>query len=200
MLLHLFFIALSSALSVAFLSVSSNFIPAALIDVHKDTLDLSHLRGKEQVGFWFQLSVLLRRHLRSMSRDMVGFDLRYGFRKYLIYNSFILGRCPNACGDARGGGPAFGRGLLADRKRCRKNSIQCLLPVLHHPVCLRWQCDALDPAVHAGFGCVHQGVLQWLVLPGSLLSVQGPSRSAPATDLPHIIHQHRVLYDSAGSS
>jgi len=73
----LFFIALSSALSVAFLSVSSNFIPAALIDVHKDTLDLSHLRGKEQVGFWFQLSVLLRRHLRSMSRDMVGFDLRY---------------------------------------------------------------------------------------------------------------------------
>ncbi|XP_033153719.1 ABC transporter G family member 2 [Drosophila mauritiana] len=48
----------------------------ALIDVHKDALDLSHLRGKEQVGFWTQLSVLLRRHLRSMSRDMFAVQMR----------------------------------------------------------------------------------------------------------------------------
>ncbi|XP_017117022.2 ABC transporter G family member 2 [Drosophila elegans] len=48
----------------------------ALMDVHRDTLDMSHLRGKEQVGFWFQLSVLLRRHLRSMSRDMVAVQMR----------------------------------------------------------------------------------------------------------------------------
>lgn len=48
----------------------------ALIDVHKDALDLSHLRGKEQVGFLTQLSVLLRRHLRSMSRDMFAVQMR----------------------------------------------------------------------------------------------------------------------------
>ncbi|XP_017075897.2 ABC transporter G family member 41 [Drosophila eugracilis] len=48
----------------------------ALIDVHKDAQDLSHLRGKEQVGFWIQLSVLLRRHLRSMWRDLVAVQMR----------------------------------------------------------------------------------------------------------------------------
>ncbi|XP_039501759.1 ATP-binding cassette sub-family G member 1 isoform X1 [Drosophila santomea] len=48
----------------------------ALIDVHKDALDLSHLRGKEQVDFWIQLKVLLCRHMRSMSRDMVAVQMR----------------------------------------------------------------------------------------------------------------------------
>ncbi|KQS70034.1 uncharacterized protein Dere_GG24450, isoform B [Drosophila erecta] len=47
-----------------------------LIDVHKDSLDLAHLRGKEQVNFWTQLSVLLRRHLRSTSRDMFAVQMR----------------------------------------------------------------------------------------------------------------------------
>ncbi|XP_041451867.1 ATP-binding cassette sub-family G member 4 isoform X2 [Drosophila obscura] len=38
--------------------------------------DLRQLRAKEQVGFCFQLRVLLRRHLRSMSRDMLAVQLR----------------------------------------------------------------------------------------------------------------------------
>jgi len=68
---------LSSLLYLSPFCACSNFIPAALIDVHKDALDLSHLRGKEQVGFLTQLSVLLRRHLRSMSRDMVRLGLKH---------------------------------------------------------------------------------------------------------------------------
>lgn len=68
---------LSPLLYLSTFCACSNLIPAALIDVHKDALDLSHLRGKEQVGFWTQLSVLLRRHLRSMSRDMVRLGLKH---------------------------------------------------------------------------------------------------------------------------
>ncbi|KAH8413444.1 hypothetical protein KR009_011336 [Drosophila setifemur] len=50
----------------------------ALIHVQQEAaeLDLVHLRGKEQVGFWYQLSVLLRRHLRSMFRDMMAVQMR----------------------------------------------------------------------------------------------------------------------------
>ncbi|BFF94885.1 ATP-binding cassette sub-family G member 4 [Drosophila madeirensis] len=51
---------------------------AALIEMPQQAawLDQSQLRVKEQVGFCFQLRVLLRRHLRSMSRDMFAVQLR----------------------------------------------------------------------------------------------------------------------------
>ncbi|KAH8267514.1 hypothetical protein KR018_011527 [Drosophila ironensis] len=51
----------------------------ALIDVNKEassSSDLLHLRGKEQVGFCYQLKILLFRHLRSMSRDLITVQMR----------------------------------------------------------------------------------------------------------------------------
>ncbi|KAH8337587.1 hypothetical protein KR074_011607 [Drosophila pseudoananassae] len=50
----------------------------ALINIDREasTCNFSHLRGKEQVGFWYQLSVLLCRHLRSMSRDLMAVQMR----------------------------------------------------------------------------------------------------------------------------
>ncbi|KAH8248795.1 hypothetical protein KR032_003238 [Drosophila birchii] len=48
----------------------------ALINVHRESYDFDHLRGKEQVGFWVQLRVLLYRHLRSMSRDLFAVQMR----------------------------------------------------------------------------------------------------------------------------
>ncbi|XP_017032891.1 ATP-binding cassette subfamily G member 4 isoform X1 [Drosophila kikkawai] len=48
----------------------------ALISVHRESCDFAHLRGKEQVGFWVQLRVLLHRHLRSMSRDLFAVQMR----------------------------------------------------------------------------------------------------------------------------
>ncbi|XP_002133095.2 ATP-binding cassette sub-family G member 4 isoform X1 [Drosophila pseudoobscura] len=51
---------------------------AALIEMPQQAAwpDLAQVRVKEQVGFYFQLRVLLRRHLRSMSRDMIAVQLR----------------------------------------------------------------------------------------------------------------------------
>ncbi|KAH8368889.1 hypothetical protein KR200_000371 [Drosophila serrata] len=48
----------------------------ALINFHRESCDFAHLRGKEQVGFWVQLRVLLYRHLRSMSRDLFAVQMR----------------------------------------------------------------------------------------------------------------------------
>ncbi|EDV32171.1 uncharacterized protein Dana_GF15690, isoform B [Drosophila ananassae] len=46
------------------------------VDQETSTSDLSHLRSKEQVGFWYQLRVLLCRHLRSMYRDLMAVQMR----------------------------------------------------------------------------------------------------------------------------
>lgn len=53
-------------------SVPLNSISAALVDIATSShADTNLIRPKTQVGFWCQLRVLLKRHLVSMSRDMV---------------------------------------------------------------------------------------------------------------------------------
>ncbi|KAH8262920.1 hypothetical protein KR044_002016 [Drosophila immigrans] len=49
----------------------------ALIKMTASTAaDLELIRPKEQVDFWMQLRVLLKRHLRSMSRDLIAVQMR----------------------------------------------------------------------------------------------------------------------------